>query len=97
MLKAIEESSHALSNEMDNHGFGELNRGFRCTGICGNKDTPHPALLLTQSNEAQCTKRDAYRFDLSSEHTCWIDSQTNCDCEILEGQCVHNLLSFHIT
>ena len=73
VLKAVEDSSHALVDVLNIHGFGELKRAFHCTGVCGSKDPVHPA-LLTVTNEGQCTKREACRFSLSSEHMCWINA-----------------------
>ena len=73
VLEAVEDSSHALVDVLKIHGFGELKRAFHCTGVCGSKDPVHPA-LLTVTNEGQCTKREACRFPLSSEHMCWINA-----------------------
>ena len=75
VLKAVEDSSHALVDVLKIHGFGELKRAFYCTGVCDSKDPVHPA-LLTVTNEGQCTKkpREACRFPLSSDYMCWINA-----------------------
>ena len=78
MLKAVEDSSHALADVLKIRGFGELKRAFHCTGVCGSKDPVHPG-LLTDTNEGQCTKREARRFPLSSEHMCWIKPTEGID------------------
>ena len=76
MLEAVEESSRALVGVLNIHGFGVLKRAFHCTGVCGSKDPVHPGLLLTDTNEGQCTKRALYRFALSSNRICWINPTT---------------------
>ena len=78
VLKAVEDSSRALVDVLKTHGFGELKRAFHCTGVCDSKDPVHPA-LLTVTNEGQCTKREACRFSLSSEHMCWIKPTKGID------------------
>ena len=79
MLEAVENSSFHLSNILNIHGFGELQRAFRCTGVCGSKDPVHPG-VLTVTNECCCTKRRAYRFTLSSEQMYWISSSLGKNC-----------------
>ena len=73
MLKAVEDSSHVLADVLKINSFGKLKRAFHCTGVCGIKNPVHPA-LLTDTNECQCTRKEAWRFPLSSKHMCWINA-----------------------
>ena len=77
MLEAVEESSCALVDVLNIHGFGVLKRVFHCTGVCCSKDPVHSGLLLSDTNEGQCTKRALYRFALSSNRICWINPTTS--------------------
>ena len=84
MLQAVEDSSRVLTDVLNIHSFGVLIRAFHCTGVCGSKHPVHPA-LLTDTNEGQCTKREIYRFALSSQQMHWISSSVgeNYDLHVL--------------
>ena len=75
MLEAVEESSHRLADRMKIHGYGELTR-VRCQRVCCDAPFIHPGIILPQSNTAECTEREAYRFELSPEEKHWIKSSS---------------------
>ena len=77
MLEAVEESSRRLADRMKIHGYGELTRGVRCPRVSCDAPFIHPGIILPQSNMAECTKREAYRFELSPEQKHWIKSSSH--------------------
>ena len=76
MLQAVEESSHCLADRMKIQGYGELTRCVRCRRDSCDAPFIHPGIILPQSNMAECTTREAYRFQLSPEQKHWIKSSS---------------------
>ena len=76
MLEAVDESSRRLADRMKIHGYGELIRGVRCPGVSCDAPFIHPDIILPQCNMAECTEREAYRFELSPEQKHWIKSSS---------------------
>ena len=83
MLEAVEESSRRLADRMKIHGYGELTRGVRCPRVSCDAPFIHPGIILPQSNMAECTKRESYRFELSPEQKHWIKSSSHKYCVFL--------------
>ena len=77
MLEAVEESSRRLADRMKIHGYGELTHGIRCPRVSCDAPFIHPGIILPQSNMAECTMREAYRFELSPEQKHWIKSSSH--------------------
>ena len=76
MLEAVEESSRHLANRMKIRGYGELMRGIRCSRVSCAAPFIHPGIILPQSSMAECTMREAYRFQLSPKQKHWINSNS---------------------
>ena len=76
MLEAVEESSRRLADRMKIHGYGELIRGVRCPRVSCDAPFIHPGIILPQSNMAECTEREAYRFQLLPEQKHWFKSSS---------------------
>ena len=76
MLEAVEESSRHLANRMKIRGYGELMRGIRCPRVSCDAPFIHPGIILPQPNMAECTTREAYRFQLSPKQKRWIKSSS---------------------
>ena len=76
MLEAVEESSRRLADRMKIHGYGELTRCVRCPRDSCDAPFIHPGIILPQSNMAECTNREAYRFELSPEQKHWFKSSS---------------------